>query len=101
MTRVVWTRPARDDLREIRAYIAQDSERYARVVTARLIAAVRRLREFPLSGRVVPELARPTIRELIEGAYRIVYRVTPDAIQVLAVVHGARRFPPTEGDSSE
>ena len=34
MTRVVWTRPARDDLREIRAYIAQDSERYARVVTS-------------------------------------------------------------------
>ena len=95
MTRVVWTRPARDDLREIRAYIAQDSERYARVVVARLVAAVRRLREHPLSGRVVPELARPTIREVIVGTYRIVYRVTPDAIQILTVVHGARRFPPS------
>ncbi|HKU92589.1 MAG TPA: type II toxin-antitoxin system RelE/ParE family toxin [Sphingomicrobium sp.] len=80
MTRVVWTRPARDDLREIRAYIAQDSERYARVVGERLVAAVRRLHDYPLSGRVVPELARPTIREVIEGAYRIVYRVTPDAV---------------------
>lgn len=101
MTRVVWTRPARDDLREIRAYIAQDSERYARVVIERLLAAVRRLRDYPLSGRVVPELARPTIREVIEGAYRIVYRVTPDAVQILAVVHGAGRFPPTEGGPSE
>jgi plasmid stabilization system protein ParE len=44
-----------------------------------------------------PELARPTIREVIEGAYRVVYRVTPDAVQILAVVHGARRFPPAEG----
>ena len=101
MTRVVWTRPARDDLREIRAYIAQDSERYARVVVARLVAAVPRLREYPLSGRVVPELARPTIREVIEGAYRIVYRVTPDAVQILGVVHGARRFPPGEGSPSD
>jgi addiction module RelE/StbE family toxin len=101
VTRVVWTRPARDDLREIRAYIAQDSERYARVVVARLVAAVRRLREYPLSGRVVPELARPTVREVIEGAYRIVYRVTPDAVQILGVVHGARRFPPGEGSPSD
>ena len=101
MTRVVWTRPARDDLREIRAYIAQDSERYARVVTARVVAAVRRLREYPLSGRVVPELGRPTVRELIEGTYRIVYRLTPDAVQVLAVVHGARRFPLSQSDTSD
>lgn len=101
MTRVVWTRPARDDLREIRAYIAQDSERYARVVVGRLVASVRRLREYPLSGRVVPELARPTIREVIEGAYRIVYRVTPDAIEIVAVVHSARRFPPVDRGPSE
>lgn len=100
MTRVVWTSPAREDLREIRAYIAQDSERYARVVVARLVVAVRRLREYPLSGRVVPELGRPTIREVIEGSYRIIYRVTPDAVQILAVVHGARRFPPVDGDPS-
>jgi addiction module RelE/StbE family toxin len=101
VTRVVWTRPARDDLREIRAYIARDSARYARVVIERLVAAVRRLREHPLSGRVVPELNRPTVREVIEGAYRIVYRVTPDAVQILAVVHGARRFPPVGRGSSE
>lgn len=101
MTRVVWTRPARDDLREIRAYIAQDSERYARVVATRLVAAVRRLREYPLSGRVVPELGRPTVREVLEGSYRIVYRVTPDSVQILAVVHGARRFPLSESDTSD
>lgn len=93
MTRVVWTPPARDDLREIRRFIAQDSERYAQLVASRLVAAVRRLAEFPLSGRVVPELARPTIREVIQGAYRIVYRITPDAVEILAVVHSSRGFP--------
>ena len=101
MTRVVWTQPARDDLREVRAYIAQDSERYAHLVVTRLVSAVRRLRDYPLSGRVVPELGRPTIREVIDGSYRIVYRVTPDAVQILAVVHDTRRFPPSGRDPSE
>jgi toxin ParE1/3/4 len=101
VTRVVWTQPARDDLREVRDYIAQDSARYARLVVARLVTAVRRLHDYPLSGRVVPELGRPTIREVIEGSYRIVYRVTPDAVQILAVVHGTRRFPPAGRDPLE
>lgn len=96
MTRVVWTNAARDDLRDIRSYIAVDSERYSQVVARKLVVAARRLNRHPLSGRIVPELGRASIRELIEGAYRIVYRVTPDAVQILAVVHGARQFPPTE-----
>ena len=93
MIRVVWTTPAREDLRAIREFVAHDSERYARVVTERLVTAVQRLREHPLSGRVVPEIGRQTIREVIDGAYRVVYRVTPDAVQILAVVHSARDFP--------
>lgn len=101
MIRVVWTTPARDDLRAIREFIAQDSERYARVTTERLVTSVQRLQEHPLSGRVVPEIGRQTIREVIDGAYRVVYRVTPDAIQVLAVVHSAREFPTRTLDTGE
>jgi addiction module RelE/StbE family toxin len=93
MIRVVWTQPAREDLREIRDFIARDSAHYARAVAAGLVSAVDRLRDAPLLGRVVPELARPNLRELIEGTYRIVYRVTADEVQILAVVHGAREFP--------
>ena len=93
MTRVVWTRPARDDLRAIRDFIARDSAQYARTVTAGLVVAVDHLRDYPLLGRIVPELARPNLRELIEGTYRIVYRLTADEVQILAVVHGAREFP--------
>ncbi len=84
------SKPARDDLREIRSYIAGDSERYARLVVRELVGAVGRLRAYPLSGRIVPELGRPTLREVIEGTYRIVYRVTPDQVEVLTVVHAAR-----------
>ena len=40
----------------------------------RLVAAVGRLREFPESGRVVPERNTPEIREVIVQPYRVVYR---------------------------
>jgi toxin ParE1/3/4 len=93
VTRVVWTRPALADVREIRAHIAQDSPRYGRVVAERLLAAAERLESYPLSGRVVPELGQPTLREVLMGDYRIVYRVTADAVQVVTVVHGARLLP--------
>ncbi len=33
------------------------------------------------------------IREVLEYPYRIIYRVLPDRVDVLAVVHGARRLP--------
>ena len=46
--------------------------------------------DFPMSGRTVPEYYTKDIRELIEKPYRIIYRIKPDQIDVLAVVHGAR-----------
>jgi plasmid stabilization system protein ParE len=47
----------------------------------------------PLSGRKVPEYEAEDIRELIEMPYRIIYRIKPGQIDVLAVIHGARLLP--------
>ena len=44
---------------------------------------------FPLSGRRVPEFERDQIREVIEGAYRIIYQIKPDQIDVLAILYAA------------
>ncbi len=96
MTTLVWTRPALDDIQQIHDYIARDSPRYAQVVTEQLFAAVERLPAHPLSGRVVPELEHATVREVIEAPYRIVYRVRADMLEILTVVHSARRFPSPE-----
>ena len=90
--RLVWTRPALADVLHIRDHIAQDSPRYARVVAERIVSSVDRLSVFPLSGRVVPELADPTLREVIDAPYRIVYRVLNDALEILTVVHSAQQF---------
>lgn len=91
--RLVWTRPALADVLHIRDHIAEDSPRYARIVAERLVSSVDRLSMFPLSGRVVPELADPTLREVIDAPYRIVYRVRDDALAILTVVHSAQLFP--------
>ncbi len=93
MPRLVWTRPALEDVQEIHAYIARDSPLFARLVAERLFSAVFRLREHPLSGRMIPELGEPALREVIERPYRLLYRVRSEVVEVLPVVHSARRFP--------
>jgi toxin ParE1/3/4 len=95
-TRIVWSEQALDDLEEIHGYIARNSPRYAAVVAGRLVAAVDRLRLDPESGRIVPELSDPAVREVIHGAYRLVYEWRVDVVEVLTVFRGSRQFPPLD-----
>ena len=88
--KIVWTAPAVDDLRELHAYIARDSETYASGFVERIIIAAERLVEHPKFGRVVPETNDENIRELLFQKYRIIYRVEVKSIAILAVIHGAR-----------
>ena len=91
MTGVVWTAEAIGDLDAVRGYIGRDSPNYANVVCADIISAVRQLESFPESGRIVPELQRDVIRELVRGGYRIVYWLrSNERVEVLTVFHGAR-----------
>jgi toxin ParE1/3/4 len=94
VTTILWTDQAIADLAAIRAFIEQNSPHYASVVVARLIRAVDRLKDFPQSGRVVPEFERRAVREIVEPPYRMIYRlVRENEIHVLTVHHGARRMP--------
>lgn len=90
MKRVIWTRQAVEDVEAIKAYVARDSERYAVLLAERLVAAIERVGLFPESGRVVPEVGDAGLREVVHGNYRIVYRVLPEAVEVVTVYHGAR-----------
>jgi addiction module RelE/StbE family toxin len=90
MKEVVWTRRAIEDVQAIRSFIEHDSPHYSGLVAQRIVAAVERLARFPESGRVVPELERPELREVIHGPYRIVYRVRENRVDVLTVHHSAR-----------
>lgn len=90
MTRVIWTLQAVEDIEAIKAYIARDSARYAELLVERLVAAVEHLERFPRSGRIVPEIGDDTLREVIHGNYRVVYRVRSEAVEVITVYHAAR-----------
>ncbi len=87
---VEWSPEATEDLESIAEYIARDSEFYARAVVTEILSVSRDIREFPLIGRVVPEIGDERIRERFIYSYRLVYSVEPEHILVVAVIHGKR-----------
>ena len=46
-----------------------------------------------MSGRIVPEIHREDIRELIYGNYRIIYRLETKKVAILTVRHGKQILP--------
>ncbi|MDF1543339.1 MAG: type II toxin-antitoxin system RelE/ParE family toxin [Anaerosomatales bacterium] len=92
---VIWTDPALDRVREIAVHIAQDDPDAAERWADKLFYAVEQLATFPDSGRVVPEMGRRTIREIIFGAYRVFYRVGT-GVEILSVRHGSQLIRPEE-----
>jgi plasmid stabilization system protein ParE len=91
--RLRWTHRAKDDLLSIGRFIARDRPAVARAFVAKLQVRARRAAKFPRSGRVVPELRRDDVREVIEGNYRIVYRITTVSVDVLTVFEGHHLCP--------
>ncbi len=96
MTRLIWSPQALRDLEGIRDYIAADSSLYAALVVERIVVGVERLREFPESGRVVPERGDPAIREVIVRPYRVVYRLRPNVVEIATVFRASRILPHLE-----
>ncbi|MBI5093402.1 MAG: type II toxin-antitoxin system RelE/ParE family toxin [Candidatus Hydrogenedentes bacterium] len=96
MAQIRWTVQATADLESITEFIARDSGHYARVFAIDVVHAVERLTQFPNSGRVVPEVNDPMVREILLGAYRIVYRLRGDYADILTIHHGARLLDPAD-----
>ena len=90
--RIVWLPLALDDLEHLRAYIAADAPEAAGAVADRLLGAVETLARFPERGR--PGRVAGT-RELVvpRTPFIVAYRLGNGTVEVLRVVHGARRWP--------
>lgn len=87
---VVWTEPAKADLRAIHDFIAHDSRYYAKKVTQDIREKMYGLDELPRIGRIVSELNNENVRELSLYSYRIIYEIKDKVIFILAVVHQRR-----------
>lgn len=84
-----WSPLALERVEDIAQYIAQDNPDAAVSWVGELFDAVERLADFPQSGRIVPEVGIRRIREVIFGAYRVIYSVR-DKVEILTVRRGSQ-----------
>jgi plasmid stabilization system protein ParE len=90
---IIWSPSARGDLRSIVSYIATDNPDAAIKTGQRIIDRSKQIEEFEGSARIVPEFRDKSIKELIEGNYRIIFRIQSNQIEVVRVWHAARGRP--------
>lgn len=91
--KVYWTQNAIEHLLNIYEYIALNSPSYAKRMVDKITRRSAQVADRPLSGRIAPEYDAEDVSELIETPYRIICRIKPDQIDVLAVIHGSRLLP--------
>ncbi len=93
MVRLIWTELAASELHEIYDFISQDSKLYARRQIIRIRNKTKILKSSKYIGRIVDEIGIPVIRELIEGKYRIIYKVLNEKeISILTIHHSSRNL---------
>jgi toxin ParE1/3/4 len=86
---VRWSETSANDLKGIVDYIAGDSLSRAHEAFSDIKAKALTLHSFPDRGRIVPELQDQGItqyREIIVAPWRIIYRVSEEAVYVLSVL---------------
>ncbi len=89
---VRWLRRALENLEEEFAYIARDDPEAAERLVERIAASVKRLENHPALGRPG---RLPNTRELVIAGtpYIVPYRVRGQAVEILRVFHGTRKWP--------
>ena len=89
---IIWRRVALNDLERIRQYIAQGNPGAGARIRAMIRTAVEQLADYPNLGR--SGRVEGTRELVIAGTpYVVVYRVFNNRLRILAVIHGARRWP--------
>ncbi len=99
--KIIWSPLAIDKTSEIAEYIAKDKPTAAEEWVDKIFQKVDILKSSPEIGKVVPEIRRKDIRELIFGNYRIIYRVEKASISILTVRHGKQILPVEEIEKTE
>ena len=91
MVQINWTSQAISDLKDIADYISKDSKYYAKLQIVRLKSRIEILKKQIHIGSVVPEFDRNDLRQLVQGNYRIIYKVVDEKrVDILTVHHSAR-----------
>ena len=92
IVKLIWTRPASIDRKEIREYIAQDNPAVALALDELFSANADRLADHPGLGR--PGRVTGTRELVAHQNYILIYDVAGDLVRVLRILHAARQWPP-------
>ena len=90
---VHWSEPASLDLIEIVEFVQHDRPTAARKLGQTLLLEASRLNRHPRRGKIVPELLEQGIsdyRQILVTAYRVVYAIRADSIDIVAVIDSRR-----------
>jgi addiction module RelE/StbE family toxin len=91
MAQIIWSDRSLADLQEIGEFISKDSALYAKLVLEKIINSTTILESHPMIGRKVPEFHNPSLRELIIGNFRLIYKLDKNQnISILTVHHSSR-----------
>ena len=93
MNQYILAPAARQDLRAIQAYIAQENIQAARRVLAEIRAACARLADNPHLGHVREELTDQPVCFWSVSSYYIIYRPETQPLEIVRIVHSARDIP--------
>lgn len=88
--KIQFTPAARKQFLSAISHICKDKPAAAVKFRNRSEKIIRRLEEFPESGRIIPEFPDLPYREVIIPPYRFFYRVKADIIWIVAVWHDAQ-----------
>lgn len=88
--KVQFTPSARSQFLSALSYIRRDKPSAAVNFRNRTEEILRRLENFPESGRIIPEFPELPYREVIISPYRFFYKIKADLIWIVAVRHGAQ-----------
>lgn len=91
-----WSPLALRRVLEIVEHIRDDNPTAAEAWLRGLFPALERLIAFPDSGRAVPEVGKPGVREVIYRDYRVIYRRTASRISIVTIRHGRQLLKPAE-----
>jgi len=89
---VKWSRPSKQDLKQIYNYISRDSTFYAQKVVIAIVEKSETLNVFPYMGRIVPERNEERIREILIYSFRMIYQINSNNIEILALIHSKKDF---------
>jgi len=88
--KILFTPTARIQFLSAISHIRRDKPSAATQFRQRAEKSLKRLLEYPDSGRSIPEFPELPYRELIVPPYRFFYRVKDDIVWIVAVWHGAQ-----------